>query len=407
MKVAIFSDTHLGFDEKGERSQESFENLEKAIKMSIDAGADFAVLCGDVFDEPVPTHNTLFRAMQSFGEMRQGKCGVDLALKKGAEQKKIEVNGFPILTIHGNHEFRGKETRTALDVLNLSGLLVYFHAGCVEVTKKEEKAFVFGLGAVPEKKALEVMRHWNPVAQKNAANLLLVHQSFKEFMVVDDEMVATLSLDDLPKGFELVIDGHLHWSSQHRLGETTFLLAGSTIATSIKKLEAQKPKGVFFYDTISKKLDFSPFALQRKMFYHKFFFRGADCDEVLDKCKQALEDGCSNGNGLKPLVRLNLKGTLKKGLSSGDVDVAPLLSEYSSRAIISLSRNFSQDSFRKKISELRELHASKSSVASIGLEILEKNLLETDFGSEVDAQRLFELLSAGEFDSALRLFSEK
>ncbi len=42
----------------------------------------------------------------------------------------------------------------------------------------------------------------------------------------------------------------------------------------------------------------------------------------------------------------------------------------------------------------------------MGFGILEKSLSETDFGKEVSAKELFELLSEDEIDKALALFSK-
>ncbi len=407
MKIAIFSDTHLGFDKKGERSDESFENLEQAIKLGIENASDFAVLSGDIFDEPVPSHTSLFRGISSFASAKRSSNGTKLTIEKNNETREIGCNGFPLLTIHGNHEYRGKEFKTALDVLDIAGLLVYFHAGKIIAEKDGESVCVFGLGAVPEKRALDILSHWNPLPVKGSCNILLLHQGFKDVMAFDDDMIATLSLSDLPKGFDLIVNGHLHWSNEQQLGPTKFLLPGSTIATSIKRLEAEKPKGVFFFDTKTKGLSFKEFPRQRKMFYHKIVFKDADIETVLAECVKTIEADLSGNYELKPLLRLNLKGNLKKGLSSGDVNIEPLFGSYSGKAILSISKNFSSVEFRKKISELREAQKEKLSVASLGFELLEKNLGETDFGEGLAAKKLFELLDQNDIDGALELATKR
>lgn len=407
MNVGIFSDTHLGFDGKGERAQESFGNLEQALRLCIDNKADVVLLAGDVFDAPVPSHNTLYHALRAFSAAKNVSRATDLSLEKEGKVEGIHCSGLPLLAIHGNHEYLGKETRTALDVLNLAGLLVYFHAAKIIVEKGGERLVVNGLGAVPEKRALQVMQYWQPVPEKGATNVLMMHQAFKEFMAIDDEMVATLSLEDLPKGFDLVVDGHLHWSSMQKLGGSTFLLAGSTIATSIKRLEAEHPKGVHFFDTQDKKLVFVPLPNQRKMFYHQIVFREADAETVVLECKKVLESDLTEKLNLKPLIRLNLKGSLKKGLAPSDVNLAELMNGFSSRAILSLSKNFSAIDFKKKIADLREMQRSKLSIASLGFELLEKNLKETDFGGSIPAKELFDLLAEDDIDNAMKLATKK
>ncbi len=407
MKLGIFSDTHLGFGEKGERFPESFENLEQALALCIEEQVDAAILAGDVFDAPVPSHSVLFKAMQSFAKAGNVKSAVKVFLEKNSERKEIFPECLPIAVVHGNHEFRGGDSKTALDVLNLAGLLVYFHAARLELSKGAEKVFIHGLGAVPEKKALQVLQHWNPEPVKGPANILVLHQGFKEFMAVDDEMVATLSLEDIPKGFDLAVNGHLHWNSVQNLGETVFLLPGSTIATSIKKLESEKPKGVFFYDTQSKNLSFKALPRQRKMFYHKIVFHEASAEGVLKECSEIISKDLAVKQELKPLIRLNLKGTLKKGLSPGDVGLQEIFAAFSEKALLSISKNFSSASFRKKISELREIQKSKLSVAAMGFELLEKNLEETDLRENFSAKELFALLAEDDLDKAMDLVVRK
>ncbi len=406
MKIGIFSDTHLGFDSRGERAAESFENLEQAINICVEQNADAILLAGDVFDAPVPSHDTLFRAMIAFSASKKGKCSVSAVFEKGEEKRQLNFAGVLVLSIHGNHEYIGKDTRTALDVLSVSGQIFYFHAGKVTLQKGNEKCAVFGLGAVPEKLALEVLRHWNPKPEENCTNIMLFHQGFKEFMAVDDEMVATLSLDDLPKGFDLFVDGHLHWRQEHKVGEGIFLLAGSTIATSIKKIEAGQKKGVHFFDTEKKSLSFVAFTRQRAAFYHKIDFHNAEPEEIIKACTDALEKDFSKGHEMKPLIRLNLSGTLKKGLSGSDVNLNGIIQEFSKKAILSVSKNFSSVSFRAKITELREMQRSKLSVAAMGIELLEKNLRETDFGEGISAKGLFDLLSEDELDKAQLLLTK-
>ncbi len=436
MKVGIFSDTHLGFDEKGERSQESFDNLAQAIRLCIDEGADVMVLCGDVFDAPVPSHNTLYNAVRAFSLAKEGSSSVSLSLKKEGEKSFLSYSGVPILAIHGNHEYLGKETKTALDVMHLAGLVTYFHAAEIIVEKgignAKEELVVHGLGAVPEKKALAVMQQWKSEPVAGAANIMLLHQSFKEFMAIDDEMVATLSLDDLPKGFGLIVNGHLHWANRQELGQhrhsdgeihgvhatdtpkgaepavkTIFLLAGSTIATSIKKLECEYPKGIHIFDTTSGALSFMPLPRQRKMFYRQLTLREADSETATRECRAVIAQCLQTETPLKPLVRVNMKGSLKRGISPSDVNLAGIFEEFSGRAILSISKNFSAIDFKRKIADLREMQKLRLSVAQMGLEMLEKNLSETDFGEWPPAKELFGLLEEEEVDKAMQLLTSQ
>ena len=124
-------------------------------------------------------------------------------------------------------------------------------------------------------------------------------------------------------------------------------------------------------------------------------------------CRDEISKDLKEGHEQKPLIRLNLKGTLKKGISSSDVNINQIIAEFSPLAILSISKNFSSVSFRKKISDLREMQRSKLSVAAMGLELLEKNLKETDFGNEIGAKELFGMLEDDEMGKALAYLTKR
>jgi hypothetical protein len=226
-------------------------------------------------------------------------------------------------------------------------------------------------------------------------NLLLLHQSFVEFLPFDDDSIASLSLTDLPSGFDLIINGHLHWTSEQNLDSKRFLLTGSSIFTQMKNLESKSEKGVFLFDSASMELKFVPFKVQRKLFYEKMKFSEANPEDVKKEVFAKLSEFNFDGFRLKPLVRLRIIGTLAKGFTQSDVSID--LSKYSDKAIFSVSKDFSVESFQKKIESLKLVHGEKRSVSEFGVDILEKNVIEAGL-VDFDTRRVFELLSVGEID---------
>jgi DNA repair exonuclease SbcCD nuclease subunit len=302
------------------------------------------------------------------------------------------------MAIHGTHEFRGKDFANAIDVLEEANCLVHIHAGYVALEKGGEKAFIHGLGGVPEKHAKEVLAKYDPKPLGGGTNILMLHQSFKEFLPFDDdESIASLSLGDLPNGFDLIIDGHLHWPDEQNAGGKRFLLTGSTIFTQMKRLEGEKRKGVFLFDTKSKKLDFVEFKDPRKLFYEKLEFKNAQPEEVIRAVQEKLAAFCSGSFAMKPLVRIKIAGSLAKGFSQSDVSID--LAPYKDKATLSVSKEFSVEAFHKKIEGLKEMQAEKRSVLEMGLDLLEKNVEEAKL-EKFDARRMFGLLSVGENEKA-------
>jgi len=229
----------------------------------------------------------------------------------------------------------------------------------------------------------------------------LLHQSFKEFLPFDDdESIASLSLGDLPSGFDLIIDGHLHWPDEQNVGGKRFLLTGSTIFTQMKRLEGEKQKGVFIFDTKTKKLEFVEFENPRKLFYNKLEFKDAQPEQVVRAVQEKLSSFCPaspSPSKVKPLIRIKVCGSLAKGFSQSDVLID--VSSYKDKAILSISKEFSVEAFHKKIEGLRAAQGEKRSVLEVGLDILEKNVQEANL-KNFETRRIFDLLSADEMEKA-------
>jgi len=392
MLLGIFSDSHLGFSGE-DRFNESFERFTESIQMFKDNKVDYVLHAGDLLDESTPTQEVWLKTFESFSKNN----GLVSQLKKVQMNNSslVTVKGIPIIGIHGTHEHRGKDFANALDILEESGCLVHLHAGFVELNKDGEKVYIHGLGGVPEKFAKQVLSTYAPKPIENAVNLLLLHQSFIEFLPFDDDSIASLSLADLPEGFDLIIDGHLHWTNEQNLGNKRFLLTGSAIFTQMKSMEASGGKGIFLFDTKTKKLTFVPFKVQRKLFYEKLKFDNAKPDEVVKQFSDKLAEFLSCDFEVKPLVRIKLSGSLAKGFTQSDVAID--ISKYKDKAVFSISKDFSVESFQKKIEQLKSIQNEKKSVVDFGINILEKNVEEAGL-KDFDTRRVFDLLSVGEVE---------
>ncbi len=404
MKIALISDTHLGFGEKTAREKEALNNSLEAFALAIENKAELILMPGDLFDSKIPSLETWHSAFELFSVSRNAEKSPVKILK---ENNELSFSGIPVIAIHGTHEIRSKDFKNPIEVLKSAGFLFYVHANYLLVQKGTEKLAIHGLGGVPEKKALDVLKLYNPKPIQGIKNFLLLHQSIKEFLPTNDEMAATISLSNLPKEFDLVINGHLHWNSETNFEGGKLLIPGSTIVTQMKKLESTKPKGIVLIDSDSMELTFLPLKKQRKLFYEKIAFNEAFEDEILSKLNKQITVFLSeNTSDLTPLIRIKLNGTLAKGLTQGDVDLNKVLKEFQGKAVFSVDKNFSSLSFKKRIQELRDLHKTKKSVSALGMELLEKNLAETSFDKNFDVQRFFELLCEEDSDKAINFLLE-
>ena len=408
MKLCVFSDTHLGFGQDTEREQECFENVEKALKLCFEQKADCILLPGDVFDEAIPSQETWKETFRVFSAVKGHAGNVSVTRVKNAREEELNVSHVPIIAIHGTHEFRGKRFANALEVMEKAGFLFYLHAGYVEVRKGSESIAIHGLGGVPEKKALDALKSFNPVPLKGKRNILVLHQSIKELLPFGDEMTASIGFDDIPKGFDLVMNGHFHLSMSQDLGDgNRFFIPGSTIITQMKRLESENPKGVTVFDTVTMEREFFPLLGQRRLLHETLLFENSSVGEVKVKVQKRLGELLDMEWQLKPLVRIKLKGSLANGVSSSDISLQEIIAPFQGKAIISIDKDFSTGSFKKKIEELRLLQKDRKSIASIGLELLESNLKITAFDSSIDVRELFELLEQGKTDDVILLLSGK
>jgi DNA repair protein SbcD/Mre11 len=402
MNIGIFSDTHLGFG-LGEQYQETFDRFKEAIKIFHEKKVDLILHAGDLFDFDIPEQEVWLETLKVFLENNGSETVLSkTGLKDGVSyEEKVLVRGIPIIAIHGTHEHRGKDFANALDVLENACLLAHIHAEKIIFEKNGEKIAIHGLGGVPEKHAKMVLNKYSPKPEKNMQNLLLLHQSFKEFLPFDDDMVASLSLSDLPDGFDLIINGHLHWPSEQNLNGKRFLLTGSTVFTQMKKLEGKNEKGVFVYNDFEKKLNFFPFKQQRRLFYHKIKFESVHPEEVKLVVEDQIKKDLFEKNEVKPLIRFKLVGTIAKGFSQSDIHF--VLPE---TAIFSISKEFAHDEFKKKMDSFKDEQSKKKGIVEIGVNILEKNVEEAGL-KDFDSRRIFSLLSEGEIEKAEKVLLEK
>lgn len=406
MKIALLSDFHLGFGKGTERFTESFENAQKAIELALEQKPDCVLVLGDVFDSEIPSQETWHLAFKVFAPIKKTRADCKITRSKKDQKEEMECLHIPVFAIHGTHEYRGKDFRNAIEVLESAGFLFHLHASTALLEKGNEKIAVHGLGGVPEKNALDALKLWNPVPVQDAKNLLLLHQGIKEYLPFDNEMIASIALADLPKGFDLIANGHLHWASEEKLEQGKFLLTGSTLTTQMKKLESEKEKSICIFDTETGTVKMLHIPGQRKLFYEKIKFDNVNQGAIVQKLGEILEKIAAQNLEKKPLVRLKLTGTLVKGVSNANIDLSEISKKFSEKAILSISKEFDSESFKTKISQLREMQKSKKSISALGLELLEKNLGETGFGSG-SAEQLLQLLQSGENEKAMQLILGK
>ena len=408
MKVAIIGDMHLGAFQADERREDSFIQGREAIETALAEEADLILLAGDIFDVRVPTQDILAKAMGIFLKAAEGKNkGVKVEKVIGKSEKEIPktaLNGVPIIAIHGNHDRRGKGLTNPVELLEKAGLLIHLNVATIVLSVNEEKIAIHGMSYVPEKYAKEVLEKFNPAPVKGATNIFMLHQSIGQYLYSDEES-PTLMLEDLPRGFDLIVDGHIHWSDLHNKDGLNFLLAGSTVSTQMRKIEAERPKVIH----ILEKGNLKPLKLnsQRELFYETLNFDEAEPDLLRKKVSEKLKSIPVKYPNKKPLVRIVLKGTIKHGFEGADLNLHKIEEEFRNKYILHIGR---EKIFSKETGETRDvleqLLKKQVSIEERGLQLLQKNLGETEFGDFGKIEEFLNILAEGNFEQAHKFLKE-
>lgn len=365
MKIVLMSDTHFGFGHGRERWEDSFLAFEEGIEAAKEA--DLVLLGGDIFDNRIPTQETFSRVMSILLKTRQYTSEVKIA----GGSKKSGHQGFPIVSIHGNHERRVQGLVNPVEALEKGGFLIHLHCNSLILQKGEERVAIHGMSAVPDQYVTGVLEEWNPKPIPGCYNILLFHQNLEGFLYTNNP----LPHDSVPKGFDLYICGDIHEACQSSLHGSPLLLPGSTVATQIKK-EATTPRSFSLIDTEKKDFQQIPFKNQRKVFYEEF--------QTPEDAKSFIKNVLSQEHSLKPIIRIKASFP-KEELPAPEKAILMITHEKETPSI--------------------SLEEHKLSVRETGKALLEANLKKASLDPKIFEQ-VFELLLNKNREEALNLLKK-
>ncbi len=388
MRIAIASDFHFGYAWGTERAEDSFIQGKEAIEKSL--AADAIILPGDIFDSRVPKQEIIGRAMHIVGlaSLSPSSAIIEKAIPERALPK---LHGTPVIAIHGNHERRASGLTNPVQLLEAAGLCVVLHGNAVVLRKGEERVAIHGMGGVPEQYAPLALKECGFKPLPGMANILVLHQGFREHVYGE---MAYLSMDDLPPGFDLYVNGHIHLSGIREKGGKILFHPGSTILTQMKKAEAKQPKRIWIYDSATGGLQPEELATPRKFYYVEINAAGS-ASAVAEQAAGRLSKIPASAR--KPLVKLRITGTLAPGAS---INAKAIALQFPG-LMLSVDNEAESKQFKRRVELLREGH-SKKSVDELGLSILQKNLEQANYDGP-EAYKLLQLLVEGKQDEAAKL----
>ena len=382
MKIAIVSDMHIGYERFSEDAfNQATEALEKASAM-----ADAIIMPGDVFDKRSPKPEVIAQAINIFRELSKKNWGAKVTEFKGRGTRNH--TSIPVIGISGTHERTAYGKENPLSLLGLAGLIVDTSEATTIIEKDGEKVAIFGLGGLSEERVKEALDELKPTPIKDAFNIFMFHQSLYELLPFSDDFI---HYDDLPKGFDLYVDGHIHSRVEETVHGKKFLIPGSTVLTQLKEGE-QEDKGFLIFDTKKYEYEFVKIN-SRQLIFRNIKFNAVKPKELQERCEQEIEDILSKSKPI-PIIRLKLQGTTDSGFSGTDMPIQSITMKYSSKAMIEIdvSKLVNPD-VQSDIESLRERKIGTMPVKELGMNILGAKLKEQKFDDKFDYSVLFNILS--------------
>lgn len=381
MRIALLSDFHLGYERFRE---DAYRQAEEALALAAES-ADVLLIPGDIFDNRQPSPEVLAEAITLFRELskRKWKAGVVDFSGEGRNFTSI-----PIIAIPGTHERKAEGVEDAVDLLGLAGLLVDATNATVIVGKEGEKIAVRGLGGIADDRFREIVARENPKPVNGMFNVLFFHQSVYELLPFDKEYI---TLDELPKGYDLYVNGHIHAKVETTAHGKPFLISGSTVLTQLKAGE-QERKGFFVYDT--EKGDYAFHQIRsRRFILLKITVDGKDPATIEREIGTLIEKNCGDD---RPILRIELSGKVKDGFKNMQIETQEIIKRYSDSAIVELGRSGIEAAASKKSEGLGSRLAEGVSIKDYGLGIFAERLRENKYALDRNPKELFDTLSSDE-----------
>jgi len=226
------ADCHLGGWREPCLQQLNLQTFKEAIKRCISEKVDFVLFAGDIFDTALPATEILEDAVEQF--------------------RILKDSGIKCFIIAGSHDF-SVSGKTFLNVIEKAGLCRNIGSVCSEENHSEEinlfeedfsGAKVVFSGFCGRKSSLEqaYLKKMNFSIGKSAMSernfkILALHTTLTEAKPKHLEMMESISISELPKGFDYYALGHLHLPFQYSKEGKFYVYPGPLFPNNFQELE--------------------------------------------------------------------------------------------------------------------------------------------------------------------------
>lgn len=402
MKISVLSDCHLGSGHNTEREEDAFDNFKEALEKSADC--DLIVIAGDLFDTRSPRTTVWGRAISLLNIPMMRKSGIVpiASTREIANVHTKTLESTPVVCLHGNHDRRMRDEVNAVQALDAAGMLVHLHKQNMVFEKDGVKLAVHGMSSVPEKYAGDTLREWGPRPIQDCFNILVMHQNVDPYVYSPLEP-PSIKLEDLPPGFDMILNGHIHTKVIDKVGDTLFMILGSTVTTQFDKKEAGSVKGfhkMVFENGKRPEVEFVPIEANRRFFYYEM--QADNVEAMRIEMDAILDDISSSKLKKKPIVKFKIFGKDTKPI---DQDIAMLQKKYGDKVVLSFAKNLTSDGLESRLSESLLNAESRLSVEETGMRLMKQNMEGMGSKASFDVESIFEMLSGGEVDKAMAVIT--
>ena len=395
LKVGITSDFHLGFKFDERCELDSFIIAKKVLEKL--KYCDIICILGDIFDTKNPTPKVVANAIKILKSIKVSNEKIEY-FRNG---EKRQTTKPLIIALHGNHERKLHKENSPIKILEEAGLVEYLHLEKIRVERNGEKVDFYAMSSVPEIFAAKILLgKWAPHKKidENAFNILLLHQNISPFVYTKEE--PSLSISNLPKEFDLIINGHIHIPAIEKIGNTTLLISGSTIITKLLESEIVNKKKFFVITIEGKKFKIEGFEINQEREYIVKEFSTND-EAFIEKINTFLKSFLFNRDK-RPIVKIKIVGDKKVD----ERRLRNLYNIYKDKVILFFDNQTKEKAVMQKLEELRELKDKRVSIDSFVIQTLEDRLKENGFKNSFDFHILFNLLKEGEIEKAYGLLTQ-
>lgn len=356
VKFAHIADMHLGGWKVPEMDLLNSRTFEIAINTCIKEKVDFVIIAGDFFDTAMPSIEVLKLA--------------------AAKLKELKDEGIPCYLIPGSHDFSASG-KTFLDVLHHAGLCTNVRSTDELELYDLENVVIAGIAGYKTSREQEIIKKIKMPSlekYKNKLKILMLHTTLEENNPCG--FGDSLSIDDLPQGFDYYALGHIHIPFEQKIGGKHIVYPGPLFPNNFPEIEELGHGG---FVIVSHDKENNKFEVERQDIRLKdTVIIEVDADnkgpeivtsEILGRVKRDnIED---------KIVLLRVSGTLSNGRSS-DVDFTLINKEATKIGCYAFLKNISKLESREfKI----QVSVKSDNIEEIEKEVMEKQRVDgSEFG---------------------------